>query len=299
MAWRRFLGFLTIEEPSALDGTSTERLTTERARRFAEHLGETNRPQSVAGQIDMLYKAARVLMPECDWAWLKTIKARLYAVPPMSSAAKPVITSLQLLELGMQLMSESRPVPDSRIRLHNAVRYRDGLLLALLAFMPLRRKNLTALEIGRHFVRTGDVWHVILPANETKTSNAVEFTIPDLLRANLYDYLCLVRPRLLRDQTCRALWISARGTALSYSEVGLIIHKHSMAQLGIHLSPHDARDAAATTWAIAAPTQIGVARDLLAHADLRTTTKHYNRARGIEASRAYAKRIAAIRRDST
>ena len=39
------------------------------------------------------------------------------------------------------------------------------------------------------------------------------------------------------------------------------------------------RDAAATTWALSAPDQIGVARDLLAHSDLRTTIKHYNRAR--------------------
>jgi integrase len=44
------------------------------------------------------------------------------------------------------------------------------------------------------------------------------------------------------------------------------------------------------------PAQIGVARDLLAHSDLRTTTKHYNRARGIEASRAYSKAIAEMRR---
>ena len=60
--------------------------------------------------------------------------------------------------------------------------------------------------------------------------------------------------------------------------------------------PHDVRDAAATLWALLAPDQIGVARDLLAHADLRTTTKHYNRARGIKASRAYAQVIARMRR---
>jgi len=65
-----------------------------------------------------------------------------------------------------------------------------------------------------------------------------------------------------------------------------------MEQLGIRIAPHDVRDAAATTWAIAMPAQIGVARELLAHADLHTTIKHYIRARGIEASRAYAQTIA-------
>ena len=30
------------------------------------------------GQVDALYKAARVMMPERDWTWLKAVKARLY-----------------------------------------------------------------------------------------------------------------------------------------------------------------------------------------------------------------------------
>lgn len=67
-------------------------------------------------------------------------------------------------------------------------------------------------------------------------------------------------------------------------------------RLGIRITPHDARDAAATTWAIAAPEQIGVARDLLAHSDLRPTTTYYNRAKGIEGSRAHGRLIARLRR---
>jgi hypothetical protein len=38
----------------------------------------------------------------------------------------------------------------------DAVRYRDGFMIALLAFIPIRPKNLAALEIGRHLVREGD-----------------------------------------------------------------------------------------------------------------------------------------------
>jgi integrase len=85
------------------------------------------------------------------------------------------------------------------------------------------------------------------------------------------------------------------GGALSY--VGIVkCFQRLSDRLGVRIAPHDARDAAATTWAISAPDQIGVTRDLLTHSDLRTTTKHYNRARGIEASRAYSRAIAEIRR---
>src|SRR6195256_3348156 len=47
-AWRRFLGFLAIEEPAALDTAPAERLTMERVRRFASPLAETNIPPSLA-----------------------------------------------------------------------------------------------------------------------------------------------------------------------------------------------------------------------------------------------------------
>jgi hypothetical protein len=78
-AWRRFLGFLTIEEPAALVIAPLQRLTIERIRAFASHLGATNTPRSVAIQIDALYKATRAMMPQHDWTWLKSVKARLNA----------------------------------------------------------------------------------------------------------------------------------------------------------------------------------------------------------------------------
>jgi len=89
--------------------------------------------------------------------------------------------------------------------------------------------------------------------------------------------------------------VSPKGGALSYTGIDKSFSRLS-SRLGFRITAHDARDAAATTWAISVPDQIGVARDLLAHSDLRTTTKHYNRARGIEASRAYRQVIAGMRR---
>jgi integrase len=86
-----------------------------------------------------------------------------------------------------------------------------------------------------------------------------------------------------------------QGGRLSYRGLVKIFQRLSK-HFGIRIAPHDARDAAATTWAISAPERIGVARDLLAHSDLRTTNRHYNRAKGIEASRAYRQAITEIRR---
>jgi integrase len=296
LGWQRFLGFLARHEPGALEVAPGDRLTIERVQAYAAHLAETCTPRSVAKGVDTLFLAARMLTPERDWTWLKAVKARLYAAAPARGPAGPVITSVQLLELGQQLMDESKPAPESRIRRRDAIRYRDGLMVALLAFIPIRRKNLAALEINRHVVEEGDDWFIVIRREETKTGTPLEFPIPRPLKTYLAVYLDTIRPRLLRGHTSSALWVSLRGRALSACAISEIIGWRSASYFGFRITPHDARDAAATTWAIAAPDRIGIARDLLAHSDLRTTTKYYNRARGIEASRAYSQVIAAIRR---
>jgi integrase len=159
---------------------------------------------------------------------------------------------------------------------------------------PNHNMNFAAIEIGRDLVREGGNWFIAIPPEDTKTKIAMDFPVPEILQPHLVTYLDHARPRMLRRPACNALWVSAKGGALSYSAVGAVMTRHTTQRLGIRISLHDARDAAATTWAIAAPDQIGIARDLLTHSDLRMM-RHYNRARGIEASRTHARLLAKIR----
>jgi integrase len=296
-AWRRFLGFVVLRDRSALTLLPGERLTKERVRAFAHHLAETNIPRSVAIQIDALYKAARIMLPQHDLAWLKAMKARLHSAAPLQRAGGPAITSLQVLQVGLALMDRHVPKDSERVTLSQAISYRDGLMIALLAFAPLRRKNLSSLEIGRHVIGDGLDRYIVIPASETKTRAAVEFAVPALLLPYLDVYLAVVRPRLLKNPSCQALWISPRGTALHYGAIGDIVSRHTSSHLGMRLTPHDTRDAAATIWALADPSKIRTASDLLSHSDARTMQKHYNRANGVEASRTYAQLIRARKID--
>ena len=120
MGWRRFLSFLAITEATALEITPVERLTIERVRRFVDHLRETNTPHSVASQIHALYDAARAMMPEKDWTWLRVVKARLYTAAGPRSPSGPVITSVQLVDLGEQLMNESTIIPGTPVKMQSA-----------------------------------------------------------------------------------------------------------------------------------------------------------------------------------
>jgi integrase/recombinase XerD len=295
--WRRFLGYVVKHDPKALSLSPAERLTMERVRTFADHLAETNQPHSVANQIDKLYGAAVIIMPDQDWAWLKRVKTRLYAAAPAHTKTGPITTSLPLLDLGLQLMDDNSPGPNERFRLADAVRYRDGLIIAFAAFAPLRRKNLAALQIGQHLVREGDEWIIIIRRSESKTAEPIEFELPEVFKPYLRVYLDIIRPRMLRGSKCDHLWVGYSGQALGYSAFWPITTRHTQRHLGFQISPHQFRDAGVTTWAIAKPEQIGVGRDLLGHRNLRTT-RYYNRARGIEASRAYGGLIARLRKKS-
>jgi integrase len=295
MGWRRFLGFLAISEPEALEISPADRLCPERIKRFAKHLAETCSPGSVATGVEAAYNAARVMMRDGGLDWLKAMKTRLHAAVPPKGDTRPAITSLQLLKLGQQLMDEVRPKLGTKLRLADAIQYRDGLMIFLTAFAPIRRKNVAALDIVRHLLLGDGVHTVLIPRAETKTGSSIEFELVPLLLRYLRHYRRFVRPRINSENSCTALWLSPKGGGLSYAAIGAVFARHSTRRLGIRLRPHDVRAAAATMWAVFSPEEIEVAQELLAHRDIRTTTSHYNRARGIQASRAYSKALRKIR----
>src|SRR5258708_7790214 len=70
-----------------------------------------------------------------------------------------------------------------------------------------------------HVIREAESWFIAIPPEETKTSTAIEFAIPELLTPCLSTYLDIVRPRMLQSSNCTALWVSPKGGALSYSAI--------------------------------------------------------------------------------
>ena len=142
-------------------------------------------------------------MPDKDWAWLLRMKTRLYAAVPRGDRMRPVITSVQLVDIGIVLMEESKISAQEPISMADAIRSRDGLMFALLAQIPLRPKNAAALEIGRDVINEDKNWSIVIPPQDTKTRTYLDFEIPASIRAQFTIYLDLVRPRMLhrRDST--------------------------------------------------------------------------------------------------
>ena len=173
------------------------------------------------------------------------------------------------------------PLTDTKIKtikpLARPVKLSDGggLFLLVTPNGTKARKNLAALQIGRELIREGETWFVVIPGPDAKTKAPIEFEVPAVLLEYLTIYLDIIRARMLRRANCSALWVSSKGGPLSYSAVWGAITRHTANRLGIHVTPHDGRDAAATTWAIAAPEKVDVARDLLGHKFFCNITTHY------------------------
>jgi site-specific recombinase XerD len=160
-------------------------------------------------------------------------------------------------------------------------------------------KNFAALEIGNTFKEVHGRWWITLPSLTTKSHRADERCVPELLNYTIDVYLAQSRPILLRSRsTTNALWISARtGGPLTKKNLGTLISKITLASIGLDVSPHLFRTAAASTAAAYGSNTPHLASALLNHTDPRVTEQHYNRAGSVTASKTYTDIIAGFLSD--
>jgi hypothetical protein len=77
-----------------------------------------------------------------------------------------------------------------------AFNYRDGLLIALLALIPLRRRTLAALRIGQQLVKSDGLWGFDIPAQDVKTRRPLDYPISPGLSRRIDLYLAKFRRRI-------------------------------------------------------------------------------------------------------
>ena len=65
-----------------------------------------------------------------------------------------------------------------RITKEHALTYRDGLIIALLAAVPLRKRTLAALTINQHLVKIGSGWLLDIPGRGHQDSTCAGVSNP-------------------------------------------------------------------------------------------------------------------------
>ncbi len=281
----------------------TARVTRERVAAYLAELKRTNRGHTIQCRIQALGDAMRALVPDREWRWILRAAGRLRAATVPARDKRPRLRPIgDLVAQGFRMMEETDR-QNELSGLGRAALYRDALLIAFLGFHPLRLRNLASLRIGHELLEEGGAYTLKLAASETKGHQPYEAVLGARLSLALKKYLRHHRPVLLRAKgrwhvpATDELWISRDGSPCREQTFVNIIRKHTRGPDGRPLSPHLFRTCAATSVAVEAPGSVGIIPAVLGHGSPKTGERYYNLAGSLEASRAHAAVLEALRRD--
>ena len=288
----RYLTFLKRHHPEVLDRSVEERVTYDLVKAFVENLVSVgNRKNTILDRLQELHSIAVILAPTRSFRFLKDFEARVRA--RMRDKEKPeqrFVTADELLSLGFRLMENAAKQSTARLQ---AIDYRDGLIIALLALRPMRRKNFAALRLDHNIVKRNGLWRIILHPDETKTHVHSDVEWPSDLAPALEIYLDIHRPVLIaikgrwKKSIDDALWVSSNGSPLTQMAFYQQVTKRTEDHLGKSINPHQFRHIAASTLATEKPVHVRVSASILGHSSFQTTEGHYIQAQQAQAYETY------------
>jgi site-specific recombinase XerD len=253
---------------------------------------------TVAIDLDHLRGALKLICPGVDWSWLLTITKRIAAAAPRKARKYHLVTSDRLYALGIELMDHAVADADAakRISRAHAFEYRDGLVIALVALIPLRSRTLVALRISKHLVKTGDLWALDIPAADTKTRRSLDYAISKEFSARIDLYLQRFRCRIPGADTHAGLWASNQRRPMCAMAIYDAVRRRTKRAFGFSVNLHRFRHAAASFWSIRDPVNVRGVKDLLGHTSFGSAgEKHYIMTQSRLAGRALARAVDAAR----
>lgn len=290
----RFLTDIHYHDKEALKLSPEERITPDRVKAYVARLQNIgNSTATILARLQELLEVAKVMDPSKDWSFINDRASRVRARHKPVRDKKDIKLSDELLALGLKLMAKASEYEGFEA----AIVFRDGLMIAFLALIPVRRRNLADLILGENLVAIDGGWLVIYDETETKTHELHEALLPAILNEPLQTYLSVYRPNLMgregrwTSDPKNALWISKDGSAMTQMAIYDRIRARTKDEFGKAMSIHAFRYAAPTTLAIADPVNVRIAAPLLGHRTCSTTETYYQQAQTLEAHRDYAETI--------
>ncbi|MCF1709455.1 site-specific integrase [Tabrizicola sp. J26] len=283
------------------DCAPADRVTRDRIEAFVAELADRVAPWSVAMMLGALVRGFEVMSPDRDFNWIKpacqSLKER---AEPSRNAFAHLVSPGELFQLGLDLMQEARDLEASQ-HPYVSTQARDGLMLAVLISFPVRIRNFTETRIGQHLLSRDGCNVLKYSAEETKTGSAQVGELPPNLAEWLDWYLSVHRERLLARGTgpkTDRLWVNRDGDALDASAIREQIKRRTKSAFGRHVWPHLFRKASATGLVDDAPDSISLAAEVLGHATIQTTERHYVLARGSMAHKEVQSTVLTARSDA-
>lgn len=155
--------------------------------------------------------------------------------------------------------------------------YERGLALQLMLVLPMRRRNLEALDLVRHFERdaSGRCLRLVIPASEVKNGIELSADMPAALAARLRRHLTVFRRHLPGAAESSWLFPSSNGGPRAMGSLVRILAREVRNATGAEFHCHMFRHIAASLLYDEDPANGPVVQRLLAHTQLKTTETVY------------------------
>jgi len=276
-AYGHFLGFLAERHPHLLALPMAERVDRDIIATYVEQLRRTRRDSSIVTTLHHLRLSLKLLCQATDWSWLHTVTKRINVQARGKPQRHHLVTSERLYALGFELMNAAMGDLDQAgsIAKETAFKYRDGLLIALLAAVLLRRRTLTALRIGTHLLKSGNAWALDIPAADMKNRRAQEFPISPALSDSIDIYLKTFRAHIPGANAHDGLWASNKKRPMDDGTIYDMVCRRTREAFGFAVNLHRFRRAGVTFWSIHDPKNVRGTKDLLGHSSFDTMTERF------------------------
>jgi integrase/recombinase XerD len=294
----RFLGFLALKYPRLLDCPPETRIDRKIIADYVAFRQPSCSESGIAIDLHHLRLALSFICPAVDFSWLVAITNRIATKAKTKPRRHHLVTSETLYVVGIELMDRAaaRAGAVGNISKADALDYRDGLLIALLALIALRRRTIAALRIGQQLVKSGHLWELDIPAQDIKTRRPVEYPTSIDLSRRIDLYLAKFRRRIPGAAEHDGFWPSNKGNLMDGGTIYDTVRRRTLVAFGFPINLHRFRLAAGTLWSIHDPANVRGVKDLLGHTSFDTTEKYYIMAQTRIAGRALFRAIEGMRK---
>jgi integrase len=287
-----------------------ELLRPDRAESVIEYYWEKNGEKPALYTIDLSSKflalARSEALSETEIERLDEIRIELeqYRSTGLTEKNRKVIRQIaqsdiwrEVVRLPRKLMAEAHA--DAKTKPNRAaITAQLAIAILILIYAPVRMQNLASIRLDLNLVKPGGAgtpYLLAFPDYDVKNGVPLEFPFDEATTALIDEYIHRHRPQLMRGQNHDWLFageIGQKGAKTLSDQISERMWK----EVGLDITPHQFRHAAAYIMLKADPGNYELVRRVLGHRSITTTRNFYIGLETIEATRQFGKIIADLER---
>ena len=204
----------------------------------------------------------------------------------------------EVIRLPQKLMAEARANRKTK-PYRAAVTAQLAIAILILIRAPVRMQNLASIQIGLNLVKPGGPeapYMLVFPDYDVKNGVPLEFAFDEATTATIDEYIHHFRPQLMQGFNHDYLFAGGGQEPKLTKTLSEQISERLWKELGLEITPHQFRHAAAYIMLKADPGNYELVRRVLGHRNIATTRNFYIGLETLEATRLFSEMVTALAR---